>query len=218
MKKLLFLGFILFATQQANAALPTRYVQISTNTLTRQTGSSVIAGINVSTATISSATVSGITISTAVISSATISGVTDGSNAEAGKWGEFKSSATSSAGVNSVSSGFYGDILSISLTAGDWDISCVGTVAKNGATIGASAAYQVGISTVAGNSGAGMSLGDNLHSLVPPETAGTISTGSVPTYRLVLTTTTTVYFKYRAEYSSGGPPVWYGRISARRVR
>jgi hypothetical protein len=43
----------------ARAFSPVRYVQISTNTLTRQTGTAVVAGVNVSTITASSATFSG---------------------------------------------------------------------------------------------------------------------------------------------------------------
>lgn len=69
-KKLLAL---LFLSTAVHAFSPVRYVQISTNTLSRQTGTAVIAGLDVSTQTVSSSTVSNATISAAIISSTTIS-------------------------------------------------------------------------------------------------------------------------------------------------
>ncbi len=63
MKKLLTALLVLMACQTARAASSIRYVQISSNTLTRQLGTSKIAKIDVSTATVSSFTVTSQTFS-----------------------------------------------------------------------------------------------------------------------------------------------------------
>lgn len=75
-KKLLATSLLLVASLNvAHAFSPVRYVQISTNTLTRQSGTAVIAGVDVSTMTVSSATITNMTV-TGTVSSITISSVT----------------------------------------------------------------------------------------------------------------------------------------------
>ncbi len=75
MRKLLAVLAIVCAPVVSHAFSPVRYVQISTNTLTRQTGTEVIAGSNISTATISSATISNLSVGN-INSSVTLSSVT----------------------------------------------------------------------------------------------------------------------------------------------
>lgn len=73
-KKLAYLLALVFIPALSHAAfVPVRYVQISTNTLSRQTGTAVVDGINVSTITASTATITQLQVSTVTASSATIS-------------------------------------------------------------------------------------------------------------------------------------------------
>jgi hypothetical protein len=60
MKKLLIALVLMLSCRMAHAVAPIRYVQISTGTLTRQTGTAVVAGINASTGTVSSMTITGV--------------------------------------------------------------------------------------------------------------------------------------------------------------
>ncbi len=77
----------------AHAFSPVRNVQISTNTLTRQSGTAVIAGVDVSTATISSATVTNLSVSsmtsTLPMSNRKITGLSSGTvNTDAATYGQ----------------------------------------------------------------------------------------------------------------------------------
>ena len=107
----------------------------------------------------------------------------------------------------------YGDLTSISLTPGVWDIS-----ANLYATVGTAvslAIVEVGISSTSGNSSTGLVSGDNYMSTLPPVT--TADTGaSIAAFRVLVTSTTTYYLKYRAIFASGSASA-RGRISAVRV-
>lgn len=145
--------------------------------------------------------------------SVAIRGTTTNNNASTGFVGEYIESVVSTA-TNFPTSAQYGDLTSISLTAGDWDVSINGQCNLNGAVY--TGDNQLGISTTSGNSSTGLVSGNNVANPLPP-TATAESGGSIPSYRISLSTTTTVYYKYYAEYT-GGPPKARGRISARRVR
>lgn len=108
----------------------------------------------------------------------------------------------------------WGDLTSISLTAGDWDVSSVGL-----ATVGSAVAmtiWNAGISTTSGNSATGLVFGSNRVEYAAPIT-GQNTSGGISTYRISLSSTTTVYYKM-LQSSSSGTPTLYGRLSARRVR
>ena len=107
----------------------------------------------------------------------------------------------------------YGDGTSISLTAGDWDLTLVGNAIHNGATMTGAAIF--GISTTTGNSGTGLQGGDNEMQMLPTTTLN--PGGSIANWRVKLTSTTTHYAKVRADYSAGNPQ-YRCRLSARRVR
>lgn len=62
-KKLFLIALAILAPTLAHAFSPVRYVQISTNTLSRQSGTAVISGIDVSTITSSSTTLINLTAS-----------------------------------------------------------------------------------------------------------------------------------------------------------
>ena len=133
-------------------------------------------------------------------------------SAAAGNVGEYVVARQSTA-TNFPTSTQLGDLVSISLTAGDWDVSLVLTANLNGATM---TNFRTGISVTSGNSTAGLVAGDN-DARGPAPTANNNHTMSIPNYRVSITSTTTHYLKYSATYSAGTPQAT-GRLSARRVR
>lgn len=111
----------------------------------------------------------------------------------------------------------YGDATSISLTAGDWNVWAQVHTDQNGATW---TTMQTGISVTSGNSATGLVTGD---SLIQGSWASSSTTPVAPAQfvmiRLSLASTTTVYLKFRAIYSAGGPPATLGaKLAARRTR
>lgn len=150
--------------------------------------------------------------STAAVS---IRGTNTNDSAATGFVGEYVSSAVATgSAVSSTGTTQWFDVTSISLTAGDWDISCVIAGKDNGATI---SAWTGGIGTATGNNGAGLVQGDNrLNMSIPNSTEGDIGL-SIPAWRVSITSTTTYYLKALFIFSAGTPQS-YGRISARRVR
>lgn len=103
----------------------------------------------------------------------------------------------------------YGDLTSISVPAGIWDISVVFAHKLNGATV---TQALFGIGTASGNNGANLADGNTQIELIPNVNNG----ASIPTYRVTLSSTTTYYLKYLANYSVATPRA-LGRISAVRV-
>jgi hypothetical protein len=142
-----------------------------------------------------------------------IKGTTTNDSASAGWVGEYIESVISTF-TNYPTSTQYGDLTSISLTAGDWDVTALIEASENGATI--TGDFRVGISTTSGNSGTGLVTGSNHFNMIRANSTQD-SPACIANYRVSLSTTTTVYLKYRAAYSSGTPQA-VGRISARRVR
>jgi hypothetical protein len=137
-----------------------------------------------------------------------VKGTNLNSNATAGYVGE---SVIASGNPSSLATGTLGDITSIVLTAGDWDISCIanfdGTLVQRA---------RIGISTFAGNSGTGLVTGDNLIDAFLPN-GNSAGGAAIPSYRFASSGSNTVYFKFYLEYTGSFPDV-RGRISARRVR
>lgn len=146
----------------------------------------------------------------------TLKGTVTNDNAAAGYVGEYVESSVGA--TNIATSSVYFDIASITLTAGDWDISAIANFARNAATF-TSTAFEMGIGTASGNNSAGTLTGRNLTILsgVAPTTFNHYST-SVPTWRVSITSTTTYYLKGYCSVFTAGSPQSYGRISARRVR
>jgi len=135
-------------------------------------------------------------------------------DASAGYIGQYIESVVSTA-TNVPTSTQFGDLTSISLTAGDWDLNGMIIFAENGATW---TGVRVGISTTSGNSTAGMTTGSDrsLNAWISSVTTPTSSTLNV-FRRLSLSATTTVYLKYESDYTLGTPQA-QGSIKARRVR
>jgi hypothetical protein len=109
--------------------------------------------------------------------------------------------------------GNWGDLTSISLTAGDWDVTATYDANANGATV---SDILIGISTTTGNSTAGLIVGYTRLANAGP-TATNHSSMALPNYRATLSGSFTMYLKYSADFSVATPQA-AGRISARRKR
>jgi hypothetical protein len=146
------------------------------------------------------------------VGAANVVGRTDGLAPAAGYIGE-QIRAVQLSNTAFPATGAYGDLASISLPAGVWDISAVLYAAIN--TAGGLNVVQCGISSTVGNSATGLNIGDNLSAGLPP--TGTADTNvCIPQFRVVISATTIYYLKYLAAFSSGSPNA-RGRISAVRV-
>jgi hypothetical protein len=138
-----------------------------------------------------------------------IHGTNTNDNASSGFVGQYiENTVTNQAAPTSAT---WSDVTSITLTAGDWDISLMcninaGTSATN---------VNFGIGTASGTSTTGLISGVNSWAL-----SGIVSgvvTGVVPPYRVSISSSTTYYLKANVTYTGGGSTC-SGRISARRVR
>lgn len=117
--------------------------------------------------------------------------------------------------TNCPASGAFGNNISISLTAGDWDISIVVDFFANGGTVTRNLAF---IGTVSGNDNTGIVFGDNLvEPGLPPSSNAYRQSGSVASWRASITSTTIYYLKVFCTYTVATEQ-YDGRISARRVR
>lgn len=132
--------------------------------------------------------------------------------ANTGSVGEYVSSLITAA-TDFPASGSFGDLTSISLTSGDWDVSAGLLNVVNGAT---ETLVVMGISTTPGNDSAGLNDGDTNFKFGATLSSGQNS-GVVSGVRLLLSSATTVYLKYEAAYSVATPRA-RGRLSARRIR
>jgi len=141
-----------------------------------------------------------------------IVGTATNDNATAGNVGEYIESVVTSS-TNAVTSTQYGDLTSISLTAGDWDVMLEGRWNQNSSTW---TEVFMGIGTVSGNSNTGTSIANSEDWNFASASIGSVNIGISP-FRVSLSGTTTYYLKYLATYSAGTPQA-RGRISARRVR
>lgn len=137
-----------------------------------------------------------------------IKGTTTNDNAASGNVGEYVSSFITSA-TNFQSTATWGDLTSISLTAGDWGVMGTVLATLNSATM---AAFYSGISTTSGN--VAPAAGQYQASGAPSAAAPSSSTSFT---RISVASTTTVYLKYYSDYSAGTPQA-IGSISARRMR
>lgn len=143
-------------------------------------------------------------------------GTTTNNNASAGNIGEYIESVVGTVAVNGTT-GQYKDITSISLTAGDWDVT--GIMVFSPANSSSTTYFGTGISVTSGNSGTGLVQGSNFVIFVPESTTLALKpTLVIPSYRMSLAGTTTVYFKCFVNYTVGTPTTDGSRLSARRIR
>lgn len=142
-----------------------------------------------------------------------VHGTNTNDNAGAGYIGEYVSSWATV--TNAPTNGQWGDLTSISLTAGDWDVSLGQQGSINGST---TTRMLIGVGKTSGNNApdiTGQAGDDSLD--IGGLTTSSAPSGSLAAVRVSLASTTTIYYKMVANYSAGVPQ-FRGRISARRVR
>jgi hypothetical protein len=138
-----------------------------------------------------------------------IPGTTTNDNAASGKVGEF---ITANATGVSLSNASNANITTISLTAGDWDVSGNVQFSPSGATVTSASS---GISTTTATFPALAAGGYAEISVALNGSVGTILV--TPTYRISLSGTTTVYLVGEMNFSAGTVTA-NGYIGARRAR
>lgn len=143
-----------------------------------------------------------------------ILGTNTNNSASTGFVGEYLESTVTAFTAWPATTAQYGDGTSLSLTAGDWDVTAVAEFRDNGATI--AGVSEMGIGTASGNSGTGLVGGSNAVGIAAFG-ATTWWGASVPSFRVSLSATTTYYLKLFLTYSAGTPQ-YRCRLSARRVR
>jgi len=141
-----------------------------------------------------------------------LKGTTTNNSAAAGYVGEYISASVGSA--NFAATGTYGDVTSISLTAGDWDVSITGNIIRNGATL---TMVVNGIGANTGNNFSDATAG-NYGTRAAVSISDTTFPVNIGPFRVSLSGSTTYYLKGRADYTVATPQVSDIRIAARRVR
>ena len=183
----------------------------------------IIAGDTSGSVTLAAPAVSGTTTLTLPATTGTVltnasqlvgTGTTTNDSAAAGYVGEYVSSTVASTGTSLAVSGTVYNVTSISLTAGDWDVS--GIVFYDSATGTVVIAYaQSGISTVSATQSATFPpFSQTYNSTIASIVIATQLTG---TWRVSLSATTTVYLVARAGWTTQ-TPFAFGTLRARRVR
>ena len=138
-----------------------------------------------------------------------MAGVTDGSSVGSGIVGEYVESKIPTGSAVSLTRFTNGAITSISLTAGDWDVS--GLASFNSSWSGP--IFNVSINTSVAQSTDGTEISDE-HVLL---SAGYIQSVPVSAKRFSITSTTTVYLVAKVDAPSG-TGTGFGYLRARRVR
>ena len=144
-----------------------------------------------------------------------IVGTTTNNNANAGSVGEYIASTVLQASRVALTSGTPVNVTSISLTAGDWDVTGLLGLSENSSVAWT---YYVGsISSVSGT----------LSTLQTNSSTGSINTTTLavvnaylplPVVRVSLASTTTYYLVAQGGFTGGSGQAAFGTIRARRVR
>ena len=138
-------------------------------------------------------------------------GTTTNDNATAGDVGELLSANLASGSATALTTTTPKNVTSVSLTAGDWDVTGVVDYTLTGTT---STKFQAGSSATSATFGAqDTSVNVPLILTTVTDTYGQV----IPTTRFSLASTTTVYLVAQATFSAGTVAA-YGTIRARRIR
>lgn len=136
--------------------------------------------------------------------------ICDGTNWIATKSNDWLGASTSGTAMPTTTQ--WGNNISLTLPAGEWDVSSVADFLPD---LGIGELYS-GIGIVTGNS-APVSLGDSYSG--GGNCAGGVAahnSANIPSFRVIIITATTYYLKVKGTFASGSP-TYSGRISARRV-
>jgi hypothetical protein len=160
-------------------------------------------------------TANSVTVSTNIIFSPTTAGLigtTSINNASVGVVGELVIASIPANGVALAGTTVETSIATMTLTAGDWDITGIGVLNQSSvATIN----NIIALSAFPGNTTTDQTHGDNAMFFQCP--ASDSCGATIPSWRVNINTTTTYYLKIAGVYT-GTTPTAYGRISARRRR
>lgn len=115
----------------------------------------------------------------------------------------------------SITTNEWGDLTSISVPPGEWDLTGIG-IYENLAGVSTTAGY-LGMSTTSGNSTTGLQEGDNKTSVKFNTGAGDRNPLTLPSFRVTPIATTTYYLKARVDTASTNLRISY-RLSARRIQ
>lgn len=141
-----------------------------------------------------------------------ISGTTTNNSAAAGKIGEVARANVVQGSAVALVTATTKTITSISLTAGDWDVS--GVICLTGTLTGTQFIGAIGSTT---NALTGTVLGDSQIATPTLSAATSDMCLTIPSFRVSLSATTTYYLLSQATFTVGSASA-YGRISARRAR
>ena len=144
-----------------------------------------------------------------------IKGTTTNDSASAGDVGQYVESVVTSGSAVTLTDATWTNITSISLTAGDWDVTSLAIFPLNGA--GALADFLFAVSAYSGATTTDHVVGDNIITSPVNSTTGINTYAAIPARRFSLASTTTIYMKAFVDVASGAYK-GYGRLSARRVR
>lgn len=136
-------------------------------------------------------------------------------NAASGFQGEFVEGTVGT--TNLPATNTYGNNTSITLTAGDWEITVLVDFIRDATTASSQTRALVGIGTATGNDSTGLAFGSNAMDGTPSVYDLRNGTGIVPPWRTSLSGSQTYYLKVLSVYTTGTPQ-YRGRISARRIR
>ncbi len=146
----------------------------------------------------------------------TAKGFTDGTFASAGNVGE-RVEALVSGYTNYTTTATYQPITSITLTAGDWDISSFATFNSNTSTLTGGANVVFALTTISG-SVSGATEGKTISYIAQSALIGTSrQSSSSMRIRVSITATTTYYLNTQATFTLGNPQ-YVGSMLATRVR
>lgn len=142
-----------------------------------------------------------------------IIGTTTNNNAAAGSVGEFVDSGLISA-TAFVTTLTNQNFISISLTAGDWDVAAAGAYTATGTTVTTAFGFNINKTSGAFPAGNGTNvyfIGNGIITISIPIITGYASA------RISIASTTTVYLVAQAGWT-GSAPTFAGQMTARRVR
>lgn len=142
-----------------------------------------------------------------------IKGTNTNDSAAAGFVGEYVVASVVQGSAVALTTGVAANITSISLTAGDWDVTCVGCTVPAATTTQSN--LQIGISTVSATQPSIATGASQISGLVT--TVNTQFSLSVPSFRVSLNATTTVFMVATSVFAVS-TNAGFGKISARRIR
>lgn len=197
-------------TAQAFTSGASVELRVTADSLDRKADKVATTGdvINLSAATLTLGTPTNLVLTNATgLPSASLVAVTTNSNAAAGVVGQVVTSTVSAVAITSATNT---NVTSISLAAGDWDV--YGSIQANAAGTTTTAYTSGGINTTSATLPA-----TGLYMVIPAGAAGLLVGGAVPSRRISVASTTTVYLVANISYAVSTCTV-SGSITARRER